>query len=316
MKNFKDVRMSLGIIIPVYKNANSLPELFQELRNLESQTKTWKVKQEIVFVIDGSPDNSLEIIQNEKKVEDRKNWTILSLTKNFGQISAILAGLQYSQNTANVCISADLQDPPELILEFLRNFMNGFEVVIGYRSQREDGWLARVTSRVAYKILSSEYENLPKGGFDFFLVSKRATELLVKQESKRRFLQGDVLNLGLKTLFIPYVRRKRKIGKSAYNLISRGILFLEFLFDSTYKPLRWITLIGFTFLLGSTFVVCSALISYLVSDETIKGFTPIFMGVFFFGGFQLFAIGILGEYILRTHEIVRKKPYWVISNQL
>jgi hypothetical protein len=74
--------------------------------------------------------------------------------------------------------------------------------------------------------------------------------------------------------------------------------------------------IGFTFLLGSSFVVCSALISYLVSDETIKGFTPIFMGVFFFGGIQLFAIGILGEYILRTHEIVRKKPYWVISNQL
>jgi dolichol-phosphate mannosyltransferase len=226
-----------------------------------------------------------------------------------------LAGLYNSKNDFDVCVSADLQDPILMINEMYSQTLNGQQLVVAYRYKRSDSILTRFTSRVAYRLLSAEYENMPHTGFDFFLLSKKVKLELLKLKGRRRFLQGDLLSLGFDAKFLPYSRTKRQFGKSSYNFRSRFVLFLDFLFDSSYRPLRMISFSGGLISIMSVAIIAVALWNYFYEGNVIDGFTPIYIGIFFFGGLQLLALGIISEYVLRLSEIVSEKPVWILASE-
>lgn len=306
--------LNMGLVIPVYKNAGTIAELCKRLEKLELELRTFQVQLVTIFVIDGSPDNSQRELLARKKSLNKLNWKVLTLSRNFGQISAILAGLSHQEFDSYVCMSADLQDPIELVLEFAREFRNGAQIVIGTRSkERSDGIVAKVTSRIVYHILSKELPGIPKGGFDFFLLSKPARDQLLKFRGLRRFLQGDIIYLGFNPVIIEYERKKRAAGKSAYTFGRRLRLFFEFFLDVSFKPMYIIigvgvlvSLMGFLFTLG-------AFLNFLRGQVAFNGFTPLFMSILIFGGLQLVSIGLLASYMLRIYEMLRNRPEFIVQ---
>ena len=209
---------------------------------------------------------------------------IVELSKNYGQVSAILAGLEVSSGDCSICYSADLQDPPELLFELFRSFLKHNEIVIAVRSSREDSMFQNLTSKIGYWILRVKSPEIPKGGFDFF------------------------------PAFIKYKRLKRAKGKSAYTFQKRLNIFIDAIFDSTDLLIKSATRIGF-------FIACCGLISaffllteYLKGNSLNNGFTAIVTSILILGGCQLMMLGIVGEYVYRVYDITRNRPRYIIKN--
>lgn len=302
-----------SVVIPIFKNEMNISDLSERLDSLEHSLAINGINLEIVFVIDGSPDKSYDFLLKRKNLLNKVNWQIISLSRNFGQGNAILAGFSISRGDAHICMSADLQDPPELILELLKSYKSGNDIVVAVRTGRDDSIVARVTSFTAYYFLRRQVPNIPRGGFDFFLISDLARVNLLKLRGAKRFLQGDVMSLGFKTAFIPYVRKSRIQGKSAYNFKSRLTLFLDFLIDVSTKPLRIITSLGVLVSLIGFISAIGTLWLYLNNLQAFQGFTPIYLGILIFGGLQIISIGILGEYVMRIYDMQRNRHEWIIE---
>jgi dolichol-phosphate mannosyltransferase len=239
---------------------------------------------------------------------------IVELSKNYGQVSAILAGLEVSSGDCSICYSADLQDPPELLFELFRSFLEHNEIVIAVRSSREDSMFQNLTSKIGYWILRIKSPEIPKGGFDFFLIGNIAKKFILERFGSRRFLQGDILNLGFSPVFIKYKRLKRAKGKSAYTFQKRLNIFIDAIFDSTDLLIKSATRIGF-------FIACIGIISalfllteYLKGNSPYNGFTAIVTSILILGGCQLMMLGIVGEYVYRVYDITRNRPRYIIKN--
>jgi polyisoprenyl-phosphate glycosyltransferase len=305
---------TLGLIIPIYKNEESIHNLCNEINNLEKILQSEKINTSTIFVVDGSPDCSRDLIVEEKRIRDKQNWNIAVLSRNFGQTNALLAGLSLSKADFHVCMSADLQDPPELIQEFVKMSKRGYSIVIGVRESRSDSLLAQITSRAAYYFLRREMEEIPKSGFDFFLVNEQVRKELLAMRGLNRFLQGDISSLGFKRALIPYHRGARPNGKSSYSISARFKLFFNFIIDVSNSPLRLLTLIGFATAFIGFVLALLAFLSYLQGNLVFRGFTPIYLGILIFGGLQLLSLGVLGEYVIRIYGMLRNRPAWVIES--
>ena len=182
----------------------------------------------MVFVDDGSSDASVSEIQSLLSApHSGTTIRLLRLSRNFGQVSAIVAGLAASHGDARVVISADLQDPPEVISQLVQHFEHGSEVVVAARKERNDGILATLFSRASYAVARRRYKDMPRGRFDFFLLSRRACEQLVAKPGRKRFLQGEVFELGLTRSTVPYERLKRPIGKTQWRFWKRVEYFVD-----------------------------------------------------------------------------------------
>jgi polyisoprenyl-phosphate glycosyltransferase len=305
---------TLGLIIPIYKNESSIQDLCREIDFLENNLKSKNVEVLTNFVIDGSPDSSRNLIAKEKKSRGKQNWTIVVLSRNFGQTNALLAGLSLSKADHHVCMSADLQDPPELIEEFVEMSKRGYSIVIGVRESRSDSLIAQITSYVAYYFLRREMSEIPKSGFDFFLVNENVRKELLSMRGLNRFLQGDVSSLGFKRALIPYHRAARPNGKSSYSIMARLKLFFNFIIDVSNSPLRLLTLVGIaTAFMGFALALLSV-VAYLQGNLVFRGFTPIYVGILIFGGLQLLSLGVLGEYLIRIYGMLRNRPAWVVES--
>lgn len=304
--------MKITYVIPVYHNQGSIEPTWKAIADLfVGPLKDHGY--EIIFVNDGSKDDSYAEMQAVAAQDKRVR--LVNFTRNFGQIAAIIAGYQHATGDAVINMSADLQDPVELTVEMIQKWRSGSDVVIGHRSDREDSFTARAFSKLAYGALRFSNPNIPEGGFDFVLMSRKALNLFLKYRGRNRFFQGDILWAGLPTTFLPYVRRKRTVGKSQYSFSKKLKLFYDFLLDGSYLPIRLMSLSG---------VICSAIgliYAMVITGDRIfgrapfQGWAPIMVVSLLIGGAVMFMLSIIGEYLWRILDEIKAKPLFVIDAQ-
>ncbi len=300
----------ISITIAVYRNEGAVSRTHAILSELFKGVLSGYAH-EIVFVDDGSDDRSLaELLQ----IRDRDpNVKVLAFTRNFGQMAAMLAGFEHATGDAVINLSADLQDPVELIPQMVERWQGGSDVVICYRTERADSLAARLHSRLAYALLRLSIPTLPAGGFDYVLMSRRAMDTFNAVDVRNRFFQGDVLWAGYPTSLIPYVRQKRVIGRSQYTFWKKTKNFLDAFLDASYLPIRFISATGVLTALAGFAYAGTVVVSWALHQTPFTGWAPLIMSVMIIGGLNMLMLGIVGEYVWRIYDEVRKKPNYVVK---
>lgn len=307
--------MLISVVMPVYLNASGLKDLAKELLAREQEFIQLGSELQSVFVVDGSPDDSLDILLKMKELGSlSRNSKVVKLSRNFGQISAILAGIEVAEGECIICYSADMQDPSKLFIPMSEHFRNGTEVVIASRGSRSDGFIWDMTSKFGYALLRREVPNIPKGGFDFFLIGRKARKILLDRAGSKRFLQADLLQLGFDPVLLEYPRLKRTHGKSGYTFRKRLGIFVDAFYDSSDLPIKFATRVGFILSIGGFLSTLFVLLSYLRGDSPFNGFAALASAILVLGGLQLALTGIIGEYIYRIYDISRNRPRYIIEN--
>lgn len=304
--------MKVSIVVPVYQNEGSIAETHDRIQATFERDLP-QHEYELVLVDDGSKDRSWgEILALQ--VRDPRVKAI-SFTRNFGQMAAMLAGFKAATGDAVINISADLQDPVELIPQMVGKWEAGSELVICFRASRSDPLFARFTSWVAYSILRMALPQIPRGGFDVVLMDRVVMDSFNAIDVRHRFFQGDLLWGGYRTSFIPYERRERTVGRSQYNLGKRLKNFIDAVLDASYLPIRFISVLGVVtaglgFLWAATIVI-----SWLAGDTPFTGWAPLMVAILVVGGLIMLMLGVIGEYVWRINEEVRKRPNYVVREK-
>lgn len=304
-------RDKVSIIIPVYYNRDSLEELYTRLYRIPESNPSVEV--EIVFVDDGSGDDSFEVIH---KIASRDNRVIgLKLSRNFGSFVACLAGLTYCTGDCAIIISADLQDPPELISSMYKKWREGNKVVMAVRDGRKENFFKVFFAQMFYKLFRLLVTNdMPPKGFDFVLIDRKVIDVLTSIQEKNTTLMGLILWSGFKRAEIPYTRMERKHGKSRWTLSKKINYFLDSLMAFSMFPIRVFSLIGI-FLSGMSLVGISYIIvAYFMGwMEGVYGWSSLMVVNLFMFGILFLGLGVIGEYIWRNLEESRKRPLFIID---
>jgi glycosyltransferase involved in cell wall biosynthesis len=302
---------SISVVTPVYHNAESLPLLFEELRIFEQQLLERGLGLELIFVNDGSGDNSLEALLQIK--HQRPATKIISLSRNFGSIAASKTGLRYVTGDAFVIVAADLQDPLDQVLRMVDRWLDGNKFVISVRASREDPATTRLLAGIYYRILNwivvSDY---PRGGFDLMVMDKA---MLPYMASSARHTNPSLYAfwLGFRPAVLHYHRRERRHGRSRWTFAKKMKLFIDSISGFSATPIRLLSVFGVvvaiaSFLYGSVIVV-----SALLGNMDIRGFATLAALISFFSGLILVMLGVLGEYLWRIFETVNNTPESVID---
>jgi glycosyltransferase involved in cell wall biosynthesis len=304
---------TVSVVVPVYNNQQTLEETCRQIMQVrESDFKDLEL--EIVFVNDGSKDNSWEELN---RIKDRHpgNITLINLSRNFGQLGALFAGFNAAKGDAVICVSADLQDPISLIGRMVSYWKNGTEVVVCYRQDRDDGYFTRIFSGLAYAVARFSCPQLPKGGFDYWLMSRRVRNMLCAFKGRHNFIQGYLLSIGFSQAFIPYVRAQRQFGKSGYELAKKIKIVIDFVVDSSYLPIRFMSCLGM--LIAFCGVVYSLLIiwAWSMHRTPFPGWAPIMIVVMVIGGIIMVMLGIIGEYIWRIYDNSKDFPLFIVADR-
>jgi glycosyltransferase involved in cell wall biosynthesis len=303
----------LSFVIPVYRNERAVTLTYEQIRRV-CTAELARYAYEIVFVDDGSDDGSLKELLSIRASDP--NVRVVSFTRNFGQMAAILAGLKQASGDVVVQLSADLQDPVALVPQMIAAYEQGSEVVVCHREHREDRLSSRLTSRVLYGILRLSFPQIPAGGFDYILLDRKVVDAFNAVDIRNRFFQGDILWFGYKTTFIPYTRVKRAIGRSQYTFAKRLKNSIDAILDSSYLPIRFISLVGvLTACLGFLYAV-DIVYERLRHDIPFTGWAPIMILILVIGGVLMLMLGIIGEYVWRIYDEIRGKPNYVVRNIL
>jgi len=301
----------LSFVIPVYRNERAVSMTYEQIRQVCASGLT-NYAYEIVFVDDGSDDGSLQELLAIRSRDP--NVRVVSFTRNFGQMAAILAGLKQATGDVIVQLSADLQDPVSLVPQMIAEYERGAEVVVCHREHREDALSSRMTSRALYAILRLSLPQIPAGGFDYILLDRTVVDAFNAVDVRNRFFQGDILWFGYKTTFIPYTRAKRAVGRSQYTFAKRLKNSLDAILDSSYLPIRFISLVGvLTAFVGFLYAI-DIVYGRLRHDIPFTGWAPIMILILVIGGLLMLMLGIIGEYVWRIYDEVRGKPNYVVRN--
>lgn len=301
----------LSVIIPVYYNEVNLPITYTKLKET---VLDFVDDYELILVDDGSGDNSWSVMQ-ELRAKDHK-IKIVKLSRNFGSITAQLAGLSYATGDCATVIAADLQDPPEIILQLMEKWKNGTKVCLAVRSDREESLLQKTISNAFYKIMRKiALKNMPLGGFDCFLIDKQVVDVLKNIEEKNSSIVGQILWCGFKTEQIHYVRKAREIGQSRWTLSKKLKYFTDSILAFSYAPIRATIIGGISTSLISFLLILFFIIQRIFMNVPIRGWTSLVCLILFTFGVQLIILGVIGEYLWRTLDETRKRPPFIIDEQ-
>lgn len=302
-----------SIVVPVYFNEGCLERLVSKIKE-EVVAINSEMICEILFVDDGSEDGSLEEMC---KILDANRGLVrvAKLTRNFGQVNAVRAGMVLARGKCVIIISADNQDPPGLINEMLHaHYGDGCEVVIAARSSREDSFDRIIASKLFYRMMKKlSFPSIPSGGFDYVLLGKKALNVLTGMADSTQFLQGQILWLGFKTRTITYRRTKRLVGESQWSMRKKISLFVDSVISNTFTPIRILSLIGISVAVMGFVYALTVFLSKILIGNAIKGWTPLVIIVLIMGGLQLTMLGIIGEYIWRILDQVRSRPKYIVE---
>ena len=304
---------TLSIVIPVYYNEGNLNPLYDDLKEkVFNKLGSYGFDYELVLVDDGSGDNSYAVMKELAKKDDK--ITTVHLSRNFGSHAAILAGLAHCTGDCAAMKAADLQEPSEMILTMLDEYINGYNVVLAVREDREEGFFQKLFANAYYGVVRRfALENMPKGGFDCFLIDRKVIDVLNIMEEKNTTLMGQILWSGFKTKEIGYLRLKREIGKSRWTLKKKIKLFMDSLFGFSYFPIQFISSVGFIMFIASLVWALIILISRLTGNIDVSGYTA--LALIMLGGFGviLISLGIMGEYLWRMFDATRKRPPYIVE---
>jgi len=298
----------LSVVIPVFNEEENVTVLHSRLTTVLEETH---IDYEIIFVDDGSNDDSLNQLQN-LSVKD-KRVSVVELARNFGHQTAITAGLDYAQGKAVIVIDGDLQDPPEALPQFIAKWRQGYDVVYGIRERRKENWLKRIAYAGFYRLLRrvSNIE-IPLDSGDFCIMDRRVVDLLRGMPERNRFIRGIRSWVGLNQVGLPIERHARIAGKPKYTFRRLMLLALDGLVSFSYLPLRIITILGFSISLLSIFAAVFYAIKRLMTGLGPPGFATLVVAVFFLAGVQLITMGVIGEYVGRIFEEVKQRPLYIV----
>jgi glycosyltransferase involved in cell wall biosynthesis len=304
--------VKISIVVAVYHNEGAISKTHEEIRRVFASDLT-RHSYELIFVDDGSKDGSLQEILGLRGTDP--NVKAITFTRNFGQMAAMLAGFKEATGDAVINMSADLQDPVDLLSQMVEKWEGGSELVVCFRAERSDSLMARALSRVAYGLLRLSLPQIPKGGFDFVLMDRVVMDAFNAIDVRHRFFQGDLLWAGYRTSFIPYERQKRTIGRSQYSFGKKLKNFVDAILDASYLPIRFISLLGFiTAGLGFLYSL-TVVAAWLAGDTPFTGWAPLMIVLLIVGGLIMLMLGVIGEYVWRINEEVRKRPNYVVRDK-
>ncbi|OEF06214.1 glycosyltransferase family 2 protein [Vibrio genomosp. F10] len=303
---------TVSIVIPVFQNEGSLHKTISTLVDLCVEFKRVNCALELIFVDDGSFDKSLKVLEEHGHIA---NLVVIKLTRNFGQIPAIQAGISYAKGKYIGVISADLQDPPELLLEMYSHLNNGTKLVIAERKSRNEGQLKRLTSKMYWGMIKKySMKDFPVGGFDFCMFDRQVACEIDKNHEKNTNIFPLIFWLGFTPKILSYRRKERESGKSTWTFLKKVKLTIDTIIGFTYLPTRVISigaisvsLFAFSY---SVFIFSYWLFGYGYAPD---GWTTIILLILTIGGGILFSLGILGEYLLRILDEVRSRPNYIVD---
>lgn len=301
-------RVKLSVVIPVYNEQENLDALYARLVSaLESVEPSF----EIVFVNDGSRDDSAAMLDVFAARDPRVQ--VVELARNFGHQIAISAGLDFARGDAVIVMDADLQDPPEVLPQFIAKWREGYDVVYAIRERRKEGWLKRALYALFYRLLQRIANiQIPLDSGDFCIMDRRVVDLLVQMPERNRFVRGIRSWIGLHQIGLAYERHARYAGKPKYTFTRLVYLALDGLVSFSFVPLRMITLLGFGVSALSILLAMGYAIQKLTVGLNPPGFATTVVAIFFLAGVQLITIGVIGEYVGRIFEEVKHRPLYVV----
>jgi dolichol-phosphate mannosyltransferase len=301
-----------SIIAPVYNEEESLPVLYDRIVETMDQTGTpW----ELVLIDDGSRDGSTEIIRELANKDARIRPVIFA--RNFGHQIAVTAGLDFARGNAAIIIDADLQDPPEVILQMIEKWKEGYEVVYAVRAEREgETWFKKMTASLFYRIIYRITDvKIPLDTGDFRLLDRKVIDVMNQMRERHRFLRGMSSWIGFRQVGLPYRRAARFAGVTKYPLNKMMKLALNAITSFSYFPLQLATFIGFFAAGVSILAIPVVAIGRLAGSQAFFGQATTLIAVLFLGGVQLISLGILGEYIGRIYDEVKGRPLYIVREK-
>jgi len=297
----------ISIIIPVYNEEENLSTLYQRLKELAANSK---YEFEFVFVDDGSTDNSFTILKN--MAIQHCGIKVISFSRNFGSHSACFAGLMHAKGDVCVFISADLQDPPELILQLAEQWENGFEVVIGVREW--EGKSLRLFPKIYWKLVKRfALKTMPENGTDVFLIDRKVVNAVVSMGEKNTSIFGLILWSGFNQTLITYKKGLRQKGVSKWTLGKKIKLFIDTFVSFSYLPVRVISVIGIVFALAGFSYASLIIFNRFFRAVPVEGWASLMVVLLVVSGVQLIMLGIIGEYLWRNFDESRKRPAFIVK---
>ena len=299
----------LSIIVPVYWNSDTLMLLYQDMK----EKILHKLEEyEIVFVDDGSGDNSWEIMNQIREMDE--NVRLVRLSRNFGEHAAILAGLSVCTGDCAVTKQADLQEDSELILQLYEKWKEGNKVVLAVRAERDEGAVKKFFANLYYTLMRKlVVKDMPKGGFDCYLLDRQVIEVLLMLDEKNSALTLQVLWVGFKSDRVYFHRKNREIGKSRWTLSKKVKLVVDSMMSFSYFPVRFMSFLGSAYAIAAVVWGIVLVAQKLSGVEDMPGWTSLMVLMLFSFGVIMVMLGLLGEYIWRALDASRNRPPFLID---
>jgi len=301
---------TFSIIAPIFNETGNLPELYRRVHETMEQTgEPW----ELILVDDGSTDGSTEMVQELARQDAHVQPVIFA--RNFGHQIAVTAGLDYSRGRAVVIIDSDLQDPPEVILDMIGKWREGYEVVYAVRTEREgESWFKLATASIFYRLIYRITDvDIPMDTGDFRLLDRKVVNVINQMRERHRFLRGMSVWVGFRQIGVPYRRAARFAGETKYPLKKMVKFASDAITGFSYFPLQMATYLGFFSAGLSILAIPVVVVMRLAGSEAFLGQATTLIAVLFLGGVQLVSLGILGEYIGRLYDEAKGRPLYIVK---
>lgn len=306
------MKITYSIVAPIYNELENLPQLYQRIKEvMDSTGEPW----ELILVDDGSTDGSTDAIRELAK-KDKKHVRSVIFARNFGHQIAITAGWDYARGEAVVIIDADLQDPPELILEMINKWKEGYEVVYAVRAEREgESWFKLWTASLFYRIIYRITDvKIPLDTGDFRLMDRKVVDVLRTMRERHRFPRGMSAWVGFKQIGVDYKRAARTAGVTKYPFRKMFRLALNAITSFSYFPLQVATFFGFASAGIAILAIVPVVYLRMTGSQAFFGQATTLIAVLFLGGVQLISLGILGEYIGRLYDEAKGRPLYIVRD--
>jgi len=304
--------IKLSVVIPIYNNQESLPELINGLSKVQMELD---FQIEVVFIIDGSPDKSYDQLLKLIPLNGFE-FQVIKLSRNFGSLSAIREGLKIVRGENVACISADMQESPSILIEFYKKLSSEkFDVVVGNRVSRSDGLLNNLTAGLYWKFYRTFVNNnIPNGGADTFAINFRALKQINSLTEQNTSLVGLLYWIGFRRGLVDYKRMKRKHGKSGWTFRNKVRYLEDSIFSFTNLPIVFLQIIGMFGIIISFIITLSVLIYRFYSPAPIPGYTALMITILASTSSILFGLGIVGSYTWRAYENTKNRPTAIIES--